>query len=602
MKKTIIYSALLAMGMSFTTSCSNDFMELNPVGAVSESTLANDEGINMLLAGAYSALMHQSSHNWTMGHVSLSNWVFGDVIGGDANKGSTAADQPDASSLEQWRFDGSNSYLTDKWTACYEAVKRANGVLKVAATMENGTQYEAEARFIKGVQMFEAIKVFGAHVPYITLEDYLANNDPQVTNHDESGNLIYVWDKVAEDLKFAYDNLPDSYDASNVGHINKWAAAGMLAKLYLYWSSPYNGKNGTADHWNDAYTLLKTIISSGVNSQGQKFALVPNYKDNWSDYTISDNNTEGVFEIQQAIDGTAWYPATQNGSHAPCPQFITGGWGFYQPSYQYTNSFIVDEKGLPLESYEQHAPLATVVNSACVSDLDTYVDPRLDVTAGRFDVPYWDWTTPAGTEVATYIREVSNAGLFFNKKYVPMKTEQGKINDCPLASNKNMHVMRYSEVLLMAAECAIHAGETAQAVKYINEIRKRAQNDCVTNDDNPHKMEVVDQNGNVTVTKTNAAANYRIGLYDESKSYSADEATKMLKREIRLEIGMEGNRWFNLARWGNIKADLAEYAAFENQYIPKYNNVYDNNWVTLPIPSAQITASDGRFAQNDTWK
>ncbi len=86
------------------------------------------------------------------------------------------------------------------------------------------------------------------------------------------------------------------------------------------------------------------------------------------------------------------------------------------------------------------------------------------MTAGRFAVPYYDWGTPAENELGTYIRAVDNAGLFFNKKYNPMASEAGAINDCPLASDKNLHVIRYAEVLLMAVECAIHEGDYTTAL------------------------------------------------------------------------------------------------------------------------------------------
>lgn len=600
MKKILLYSALVATGMSLTTSCSSNFLELEPVGAVGESTLANEKGIDLLLDGAYTGLYAQEGHRWDMGYRSLSGWIFGDVIGGDANKGSTAADQPNASNLEQWLFLDDNGYLDGKWTASYEAAKRANNVLKVAETMENSEVYKAQARFIKGVQMFEAIKVFGAHVPYVTLEDYLASNDPQVTNHDESGNLIYIWDKVADDLKYAYENLPDSWDAENRGKVNKWAAAAMLAKLYLYWSSPYNGKNGTQDHWNDAYTLLKEIIASGVTSEGKKLALEPSY------YKIftpdGDWTSENVFDVQfQIKDNTAWEVCTINGCHAPAPQFISGAWGFYQPSYQYTNSFIVDANGLPDPNYMSHEPLAKLnsTGNVAISDLDTYVDPRLDMTAGRFEVPYYDWTTPKGKDLGTYIRAVDNAGLFFNKKYAPMASEAGAINDCPLASDKNLHVIRYAEVLLMAAECAIHNGELEVARGYINQIRERAANSSwwIRNPEGPVRQGYA----NGTKVEDKFAANYKVALYSKPFA-SATEATEALRREIRLEIGMEGNRWFDLCRWGIVKEELTKYAAFENKFIPKYTNEYNSDWVTLPFPVTQITASDGRFIQNDTWK
>lgn len=601
MKKSYIYSALLVAGMGLA-SCGSDFLELNPVGAVSENTLANEDGINKLLAGAYSALYAQEGHFWDMGYRSLSGWIFGDVIGGDANKGSEASDQPDATNLEKWMFLSDNSYLVGKWTASYEAVKRANAVLKVAELMDEevAKPYQAQARFIKAVQMFEAIKVFGAHVPYVELEDYLANPDPQVSNHDENGNLIYVWDKVAEDLKFAADNLPDSYDYANRGRINKWAAKAVLAKLYLYWSSPYNGKNGTADHWKDAENLLEEIMQKGKTSDGQPYKLEPNY------YKIftpdGDWTSENVFDVQYQIEGTTWQTCTINGVHAPAPNFIPGAWGFYQPTFELTTSYRVDEKGLPQFNITPADVLATdnSDHSVCYSDLETFVDPRLDMVAGRFEVPYYDWGTPSGTELKAYVREVLNAGLFFNKKYAPMATESNnRVPDCPLASDKNLHVIRYAEVLLMAAEVAIHYGQWDKALGYINDIRERAANSewWIRNDANKHVGYSKGQK-----VADNTAANYRIALYPDHYM-DASNAWDILRREIRLEIGMEGNRWFDLCRWGIVKEALTQYATFENVPLNgKYKNAYSSDWVTLPFPLTEVTKAEGRFMQNDTWK
>lgn len=89
------------------------------------------------------------------------------------------------------------------------------------------------------------MKLFGAAIPYVGSEEFASDVNPKVSNVDESGNYIYIWDKVAEDLQFAYDNLPDIW-ASDKGRVNKWAAAAFLAKLRLYQSSPYNGTNGSS--------------------------------------------------------------------------------------------------------------------------------------------------------------------------------------------------------------------------------------------------------------------------------------------------------------------------------------------------------------------
>ncbi len=82
---------------------------------------------------------------------------------------------------------------------------------------------------------------------------------------------------------------------------------------------------------------------------------------------------------------------------------------------------------------------------------------------------------------------------------------------------------------------------------------------------------------------------------------NASNAMDILRREIRLEVGMEGNRWFDLCRWGIVKDELTKYAAFENKYIPKFNNGYNSDWICLPFPNSEVAAADGRFVQNGTW-
>ena len=139
-------------------------------------------------------------------------------------------------------------------------------------------EIEAMAVFLRGYWHFEVVKVFGAAVPYVSLEDAQANTDPQVGNVDENGNYIYIWDKIAEDFKFAYENLPEYWDSSRQGCVNKWAAGAYLAKLYMYWSSPYNGTNGTgANKWADAKSLFETIMANGCDSKGQKYKLADAY-------------------------------------------------------------------------------------------------------------------------------------------------------------------------------------------------------------------------------------------------------------------------------------------------------------------------------------
>ena len=207
MKKSILYPAL-ALLLTATGGCTDSFLTIDPAGAVSESTLMTPDGVDLLLTGAYAGAFNNNSDLGGYGEASISNYVYGDVVGADANKGSQSTDQSPFTELETYKFNAANTYLLAKWSACYEGVKRANNVLDVAEQikdqLEDYDQVVAQAKFLKGVNMFELIKMFGAAVPYITLEDYRSATDPLVSNVDESGNYVYIWNLVAQDGRCRY--------------------------------------------------------------------------------------------------------------------------------------------------------------------------------------------------------------------------------------------------------------------------------------------------------------------------------------------------------------------------------------------------------------
>jgi hypothetical protein len=601
MKKAILYSAM-ALATLTMTSCGDDFLVLDPAGAVSEGTLTTESGIDMVLNGAYSSFNNMNQTSW-MGYGALSNYCFGDVAGADANKGSQSSDQSDFTAIEVYQFDASNSYISGKWNGCYEAIKRANNVMdmvgKAGDKLSNPDLIIAQAKFIKAVWEFEAIRMFGAAIPYVTLEDYQANTDPQVTNVDESGNYVYIWNLVEQDFKDAINGLPATWNAGNYGRATSWMAKAMLAKFYLYWSSPFNGKNASANHWADAKNLLDDIINNGVDAKGQKYRLADTYGELFNNANTSDWTGESVFDVQLTINGTQ--TDTNAAVYSPAigsPGALgLGGWGFYQPTYEFVNSFMVDDKGLPLKNYTDFGPLTTLQDGVPVTDLDTPVDPRLDYCAGRFGVPYLDYGIPTGLN--GWVRDYTNGGLQMNIKYQHRKADRGSTAVATaIGSNAaNYHVIRFADILLMRAECAIQEGDLGTALTLINKVRARAANSFVENPDAGKTLTNV-ATGEV---KTGAAATYKIGLYDSFGS--KEEALTALKREMRAEFGMEGHRWFDLARWGEAADVLNAYRAYENQFFAnKFSNVYNANWVTYPIPTTTLQAAMGRIVQGENWK
>lgn len=615
MKRLFIYSMLVASSLGAMTSCS-DFLDVKPVGAVSEEELLNQEGVNYAITGMYSSMLTQEYFA-----APLTNYAYGDVLGGSANKGSTFTDQSDFSNLETYAITTDNGYLNTKWKVVYEGVYRANNVINMIDKIKDElssvkgvskdfyTEAIAQARFFRGFWHFEGMKLFGAAIPYVGSEEFASDVNPKVSNVDESGNYIYIWDKVAEDLQFAYDNLPDIW-ASDKGRVNKWAAAAFLAKLRLYQSSPYNGTNGTSDHWADAKALLKAIIANGQDNNGTKFKLADTYEDLFTAGS-ADWSGESVFDIQRTISGSQVITNSIEGSWhtAPPGGMGTSGWGFYQPSYELVNSHIVDESGLPYldKSYQDKPALTTLTDNIPHTDLEVFTDPRLDISTGRFDVPYWDWTVPSILD--GWVRDIANGGPYMNKKRQPKKADKGgtSVSTETSSTAKNYHLIRYADVLLWYAEVLIHDGNYKEAGKYINEVRARAANSYVKGVDAATMLPtstsyVLDDKVNGKLD-SNAAANYRVGLYPDSQFNSKDGALAALRFERKLELAMEGHRWYDLARWGIAYDEISNYITYEKRHLGKFANcVYNAKWVTLPIPNDQIVTMEGVLVQNENWK
>ena len=606
MKKVLLYSAFALGTLTMSTGCGDNFLLLTPVSSTSEATLSDAAGLDYLLTGAYSSFNSMLSSAGGMGEASLTNWVWGDIAGGDANKGSTASDQPDLTQIETWNWSTANGYIKNRWDAVYESVKRCNAVIslatKLADQLPNANEVIAQAKFIKGFWMFEGIRVYGPAIPYVTVEDFEASTDPQVSNVDESGNYVYIWNKVEQDLKDAIDGLPETW-GGDYGRATKWQAKAVLAKLYLYWASPYDGSAGYGDSskYASAKTLLEEIITSGVDAKGQKYTLADTYQALWH-YETSDWTGESVFDVQFTFNGNTSQTASPHHTHATefSGALGYGGWGFYQPSYEFVNNHIVDANGLPLSfaEYTAHKPLTTPNTDQ--TDLSIFTDPRLDVSAGRFGVPYQDYGIPSG--LSTFVRDSGNGGVYLNKKQHGWKAERaGAATTNPTSTAMNYHVIRFADILLMRAECDIRdGGDTKLAFEYINKVRARAAKAGVAADKTTVGSYTLENLAEGTTT-TGMAAQYRVGLYPGTDFASVDAAWTALKRELRAEFGMEGHRWFDIARWGEVGKVLNAYREYELDYIGKFTNVYNENWVCMPIPDSELKTAEGRFVQSVNW-
>lgn len=446
-KRLIVYVTLIA---AMLTACSDDFTQKPAVGALSDDALANAQGVDLLLVGAYSALdgirNNQGAADWT---VSGDNWWF-DVLSDDAHKGSTDGDQADLFLLETYDWTSANPYIFGKWNGLFAGVNRANAVISLINSLEEGdfSSQLAEARFLRGHFNFELQKIY-VNVPYISEENF-ANTE---FNQPNSGA---IWEQIEADFQFAVDNLPNNQ--ADVGRPTAWAAKAFLGKTHLYQSD-----------WGQALSLLQDVINNGPYSLNAEF--VDNFR------LAGDNSPESVFAIQFTADGGQSFNGNRGGTlNFPNPGPFGSCCGFYQPTQDLANAYQTDGTGLPLlDTFNQ----TDIANDYGVESADAFtphtgpLDPRIDYTVGRRGIDYNGYGLHVGKDwIRASFADIS--GPYLPKKNVYHAGEdanQGTGAWGQQHSGINYHIIRYADVLLMAVEAALEAnGDIATALDYVNQI------------------------------------------------------------------------------------------------------------------------------------
>jgi len=560
-KFTSLIGATVALSV-ITVACQDKFLEVPVTAQLDNSQLSSKAGIEGSLISVYSMLNGRGDRL-----AAVANWVWGGIRGGDANKGTDPGDFSTINPIQRYETLSTGD-VGGTWRTRYEAISRANATLRLVATSTvlsaaDKKRIEAETKFLRGLNYFDMKRLYN-NAPYIDETVDYAGGIEKVANTTD------LYPKIEADLKFAYDNLPETQAA--VGRANKWAAASLLAKVYMYQKK-----------FTEAKALFDLIIANGKTSGGAKYALLPSFPDLFK--ASSDNNTESIFATQAAantgnvnnanpeFDLNFPYNTGPNGPGNCC--------GFNQPSFEYVNSFRTSASGLPLLDNSYNTTANRLKNDQGVPSKEAFtpdagnVDPRLDHTVGRRGIPYLDWQDHPGQD---WIRNQPNGGPYSPKKFTYYKSDVGKFQDnsswTPGYTALNFPIIRYADVLLLAAEAEIEVGSLAKALEYTNLVRNRAAN--------PASF----------VTKNGApAAKYVISPYPASTFATKALATTAVRFERRLELGDEGHRFFDLVRWGVAAPVLNAYLAYEGPLLPntlggaKFTAGKDEY---LPIPQGQI--------------
>lgn len=568
MKKINIYIIVVCLSVLFS-ACSD--LNMSPQGILREEQVKTSDNIDGLVISAYSSL---GNDHYTAPHFF---WPTGNLRAGDAHKGGDGSGdifayhalsvyQPliaDMSSFPPDRLDLNNKM----WERMYRAISRANTALGVLALtdekeFELKTVRQAEMRFLRGVFYF-FLKIHYKRIPYIdetiTPEQALKVSNTALTDQE-------LWNKIADDFRFATENLP--VDQPETGRANKVAATAFLAKTFLYQAYEQNDNHQVVainqQKLEQVVSLVDEVIASG------KYSLEDDYAKNFL-YEY-DNGRESVFAIQRSQedgspDGRGSWPTALNNPHG-------GTWGccgFHVPTQNFVNSFKTDPGGVPLFS--------TFDNSDYVAALDA-VDPRLDHTVAMDGKPYkYDanyrynaaWAR-AGNVYGTYASLKEN-----ERSNCACEVENGPF----VVTSKNTVLIRFADVLLWKAEALIELNRAMEALPIINQIRARAKN---------------------SVGRLHGASIYRIEEYP-STGWTQDYARQALRFERRLELGLEGHRFFDLVRWGVAKETIDRYLAVEKT---KRNYLNDAVFTAgkheyMPIPETQIVLSGRLYEQNNGY-
>ena len=521
---------------ALTVACDDEFLTKEPQASLSGPALNNAAGVEGKLISAYSTLSGYGMDGGGTWYYSTWAWIFGSISSDDALKGTDAGDQPEHSFIETYDFNTFNVHNRDKWRSGYWGAARANDVIQSAEAAEDlsatrKAEIIGEAKFIRGWQHFEMQKMY--RTPKYVGSENFSLDDLDASKVPNSGK---IWAQIEQDFADAAAALPATQ--GQVGRASKWAAKAYLAKAKIYQSD-----------WSGAEPILMDIINNGP------FELVDSFEDNY--LVATRNNKESIFEIQYAVSS-----ADANASNAEIglahPYIAPWGCcGFLQAPQDLVDFFQTDANGLPLldESWKtNHITNPTGANIGQPIG-NPSVDPRLDHTVGRPGILFKNHHIMQ----VDYIRDLTYAGPYFSKKHIAEPEGFGVGGWGNLSAN-NLRIMRLGHVILWAAEAKMELGKLEESRALINRLRARAAN--------PAGFVPGATQGatrpEYTLTGT-PGANYNVGQYTEAWTSQAT-ARQAVRYETRLETAMEGNRFFDLQRWGVQNEVLNDYLARESKY------------------------------------
>lgn len=496
---------LLTLASVFTLSACNKQLDQQPISTATTATfykIPSDfvQGVN----AAYTDLRNYPGRLLNLSEIRSDN-IYGVSV--------TVRDWDPINSFSPGI--ASNTYVEEAWTTDFNGIFRTNIVLdqiaKNGALINSATlaaRLQGEARFLRAFYYFDLIKYYGK----VPLVDHPLTAVEATTVGRSSVEDIYKF--IIADLQFAIANLPASYTGTDVGRATKYAAEGILAKVYMARSGPSYGIEGPGlglNEWNLALPLINDIIA-GPFVFNTSFSNIFAYSN-----TNPSVNKEAIFDVMYAggLSGTA---------------------------DQYGGSF----------------PWALAPNTYFLSIGDTRSNGSLEIIPVSNDLANSFAATDVRKAFSINTTPFTNAGSTetrpFFKKYLDItKIPTTSRFDWPV----NFIALRFTDVLMMKAECILRGapGSQADVDAIVNQVRTRA--------------------GLLPVTGV---------------------TLPQLFEERRKEFADEGLRWFDLQRSGDLLTIMNAWITKEDTQ--KRINAATANYIIYPVPQSQLNAVPGLYTQN----
>lgn len=577
--------AIISLAAVSLCSCSDDFLRNEPQGTLSEANMNDPKAVDLLVSSAYATFGCRYADSNDPHFYSITNWIHGEVRADNAYKGGGGeTDIWEFHDMETAKLQPNNGLLDGKWFNVYCGISRCNSAIRALRKVDESVNKDVKSRIaevsvIRSFWYFDLVRQFN-RIPYMDID--LPETEYVNVRNDEYTREEHL-DRIAKELMAAAEDLPEYQ--SEIGRINRRSALALAAKVKLYQAYEEDPETNAVVNINK--TLLQEVVDIINSISG--YDLLDDFQQ--LDMLEYENGPESVLAVQFSKDDGSggvgrinWGNLLNSMTGPGCPW---QGDGFFLPSQDLINAYQTDENGLPVFDYQSRPDYGVVEfdedGNYHLANVDGNVDPRLDFVTGRPTITYKTYKErPCGL----WVRNSDTYGYNNTKRFWLSPESPDAQQGWPWgASALNWQLIRYADLLLYKAEALIEIGGNGleEARQLINRVRSRAMNSKYVKDFNDPSKD---------------AAHYKIGLYPAA-GWTQDYARKALRTEMRLEKAMEGERFYDLVRWGIAKETMNNYFAAERDNRMYYQGAsFETGEEYFAIPTAQYNFSGGIYVQN----